>query len=285
MPRKTREDQARTVGHPTRRVRYAVAVSLDGFIAGPRGECDWIISDPEIDFKAIYSQFDTVVMGRRTFDVVKGAGGDGSMPGMQVIVVSRTLRQEDHPGVRVVDDPVPLMAELRSGSGGVTRPMIAADVFRHGGGLHDGLIGRVVAEQGRVVIDPSDEGYGRERNRHYLDELLDSMGRGRRSAETFVRQLPNRLNNQSLSASLVRVPKDVWLFGGGSLFRSLAELGLVDTVEVAVIPVLLGEGVPLLPPPAKQVALKLTGHKLYAKTGIVSLEYAVQHGRESKRRQ
>ena len=38
----------------------------------------------------------------------------------------------------------------------------------------------------------------------------------------------------------------------------------------------------MLPPPAKRVALKLTGHKLYAQTGIMSLEYAVQHGRESK---
>ncbi len=38
--------------------------------------------------------------------------------------------------------------------------------------------------------------------------------------------------------------KDVWLFGGGSLFRSLAESHLVDTVEVAVIPVLLSRRMP-----------------------------------------
>ena len=76
MPRKTREGQTRNAGHPTRRVRYAVAMSLDGFIAGPSGEADWIIMDPEIDFQAIFwSQFDTIVMGRRTFEVVKGAGG------------------------------------------------------------------------------------------------------------------------------------------------------------------------------------------------------------------
>jgi hypothetical protein len=58
---------------------------------------------------------------------------------------------------------------------------------------------------------------------------------------------------------------------------------LVDTVEVAVIPVLLGEGVPLMTPPAKRVALKLTGHKLYARTGTMALEYAVQYGRGPKR--
>ena len=32
-----------------RRVRYSVAMSLDGYIAGPKGEADWIIMDPDID--------------------------------------------------------------------------------------------------------------------------------------------------------------------------------------------------------------------------------------------
>jgi dihydrofolate reductase len=187
--------QDKDSGHPIRRVRYAVAMSLDGFIAGPNGEADWILMDPEIDWKAIYSQFDTILMGRRTFDAMKGAGGGGSMRGIQVFVCSRTLRQEDYPGVTIADNLEELMAELRSKPG-----------------------------------------------------------------------------------------KDVWLFGGGSLFRSLAELGAVDTVEVAVVPVLLGEGVPLLPAPTKRVTLKLTGHKLYAKTGTMLLEYAVQYGRGSKRR-
>jgi dihydrofolate reductase len=170
-------------------------MSLDGFIAGPSGEFDWIIMDPEIDFRAIYSQYDTMVMGRRTFEVVKEAGGRGLTPDIQVFVFSRTLRQEDHPGVRIVDDPEGLMAELRSKPG-----------------------------------------------------------------------------------------KDIWLFGGGSLFRSFAELGLVDAIEVAVIPVLLGDGVPLLPPPARRVTLKLTSHRLYSKTGIMSLEYAAVYGRKPKRR-
>ena len=33
--------------------------------------------------------------------------------------------------------------------------------------------------------------------------------------------------------------KDIWLFGGGSMFRTLVDAGLVDTVEVAIMPVLL----------------------------------------------
>ena len=70
--------------------------------------------------------------------------------------------------------------------------------------------------------------------------------------------------------------KDIWLFGGGMLFRSLLALGLVDTVEVAIIPVLLGEGIPLRPIPSSKFELQLTGHRLYEKTGTMSIEYAIK---------
>ena len=79
----------------------------------------------------------------------------------------------------------------------------------------------------------------------------------------------------TLTALRKQPGKDIWLFGGGELFRSLAEAKLVDTVEVTVVPVLLGGGIPLLPSSAKRIKLTQTGHKIY-KTGIVSLEYSVQ---------
>ena len=55
---------------------------------------------------------------------------------------------------------------------------------------------------------------------------------------------------ETLATLCAEPGKDIWLFGGGSLFRSLLEAELVDAVEVAVIPVLLGAGIPLLPSPA-----------------------------------
>jgi dihydrofolate reductase len=168
-----------------RRVRYSVAMSLDGYIAGPKGEADWIIMDPEIDFAAIFEQFDTFLMGRRTFEPM--ARVNKKTKGVKTFVFSRTLKQEDYPAVTIVAEGVEeTVAALRAQDG-----------------------------------------------------------------------------------------KDIWLFGGGSLFRSLLDAGLVDSVEVAIIPVLLGEGIPLLATPAGQKKLKLTKHKVYS-TGIVSLEYAVQ---------
>ena len=59
-------------------LRYQVAVSLDGFIAGPNGEYDWIVMDPSIDFAALYKEFDTAVMGRKTYELLTAQGGHGA---------------------------------------------------------------------------------------------------------------------------------------------------------------------------------------------------------------
>ncbi len=69
--------------------------------------------------------------------------------------------------------------------------------------------------------------------------------------------------------------KDVWLFGGGELFRTLLDLGCVDTVEPALLPVLLGRGRPFLPSPAIHQRLMLTGHRIFRGSGIVLLTYDV----------
>lgn len=52
-----------------RRVRYIVAMSLNGYTAGKSEEYAWIIMDPAIDFAAFFKKIDTVVMERRTFEV------------------------------------------------------------------------------------------------------------------------------------------------------------------------------------------------------------------------
>jgi dihydrofolate reductase len=67
---------------------------------------------------------------------------------------------------------------------------------------------------------------------------------------------------------------DIWLFGGGQLFATLLAGGQVDSVEVTVVPVLLGQGVPLAGPGADRAKLELTDTKVYP-SGMVALHYAV----------
>ena len=87
-----------------RPIRYVVATSLDGYIAGPKGEADWIVMDPDIDFGALFNQFDTVLLGRRTYEITQSPGAPPWPPGIRVYVFSRTLRQRDHPSVTIVGD-------------------------------------------------------------------------------------------------------------------------------------------------------------------------------------
>ena len=59
-----------SLGGPDAADSLSVAMSLDAFIAGPNGEYDWIIKDPDIDFREIFSRFDTLLIGRHTFELM-----------------------------------------------------------------------------------------------------------------------------------------------------------------------------------------------------------------------
>jgi dihydrofolate reductase len=78
---------------------------------------------------------------------------------------------------------------------------------------------------------------------------------------------------RTLKANKEEAP--IWLWGGGELFGVMVAAGLVDGVDVAVVPILLGGGIPLFPAPAGQLPLHLVRHRVYEKSGIVTLDYDV----------
>jgi dihydrofolate reductase len=72
-----------------RHLRYRVAASLDGYIAGPNGELDWIVPDPSIDWAALYEGFDTVLLGRHTYELTRQPGAPRLPEGWRILSVRR----------------------------------------------------------------------------------------------------------------------------------------------------------------------------------------------------
>lgn len=64
------------------RIRVYIATSLDGFIAGPDDELDWlphpspdaVLPDDVLGFEAFMKDIGAMLMGRRTYDVVRRLG-------------------------------------------------------------------------------------------------------------------------------------------------------------------------------------------------------------------
>lgn len=75
-----------------------------------------------------------------------------------------------------------------------------------------------------------------------------------------------------LAGLAARGQRRAWLVGGGELAGVLRERGLISEYIVSVLPVLLGEGVPLFAPGGRQEQLRLTDSKVYD-NGIVQLRY------------
>lgn len=69
--------------------------------------------------------------------------------------------------------------------------------------------------------------------------------------------------------------KEIWLFGGGELAGSLLAAGLIDVVEIAQIPILLGAGVPCVARSRRRVPLTLVDSRVYRQTGTVLATYRV----------
>ena len=68
--------------------------------------------------------------------------------------------------------------------------------------------------------------------------------------------------------------KHIWMMGGGVLIASFLDAGEIDEFDIHVIPVLIGEGIPLVAPRHRDVPLRLRSSKKYP-DGVVRLRYEV----------
>ena len=167
-----------------RKIVAGFAISLDGYIAGPGNEYDWILIDKEIDFAEQMKRFDAYFLGRKTYELTKSMGGN-SMGKSKVYIFSNTLTEV-----------------------GKKYHLINGNVKE--------TVSQIKKEKG----------------------------------------------------------KDIAVFGGRELLTSLLNLELVDEISLAVIPVLLGKGIPFVRTIDKKISMKLTDTKTYS-NGTVQLTYNI----------
>ena len=170
-----------------RKITLYIAASLDGFIARRDGSIDWLPTEagPEdYGYQEFLAGIDTVVMGRKTYDLARRRDGPEPFAGRRGVVFSRRRAGQRDGRTRFIgDDPADTVRELR-------------------------------------------------------------MKRGR----------------------------GIWLVGGGEIARECLEAGLVNEVVLTLVPVLLGDGLPLFLPRAGTTWLHLRGSRSFP-NGLVQLTY------------
>jgi dihydrofolate reductase len=122
----------------TRRIRYFVASSLDGYIARTDGSIGWLFHDADYGYAAFYSTIDTVVMGRTTYELSLSFG-PYPFSGKKAYVFSKTKAgTRDEHAEFVAGDVGALIAGLRAqpgrdiwlvGGAQLAREFLAADLI------------------------------------------------------------------------------------------------------------------------------------------------------------
>ena len=113
-----------------RKVIFGGAISLDNFIARPDGAVDWLLFSKEVGqiMKDMWATIDTMVMGRKTYEVAQRMGG-GDLGGVKTYVFSRTIKKPNSKKVTfVADDAAAFVRRLKEEEEG-------QDICVMGGGI------------------------------------------------------------------------------------------------------------------------------------------------------
>jgi dihydrofolate reductase len=139
-----------------RTVTYGAACSVDGFIAPLDGSMDWLhfSRDVQASMAAYWGTVDTMLMGRKTWEVANamgGGGGGGGMSGITTYIFSRTLKSVGNGAHLVSEDAGEFVRQLKEqpgkgicvmGGGELAQSLLAAGVIDEVGmNVHPILLG------------------------------------------------------------------------------------------------------------------------------------------------
>lgn len=147
-----------TINEKARRVILDLAVTLDGFIEGPNGEVDWCIMDPDMDFTVFLNQIDTILYGRKSYDIwgqyipkKVDSAADKEMWSLihskEKYVFSRTQKETDNPAILINDNIAEEMNKLKKKPG--------KDIWLYGGSsLITTFINLGLVDEFRLSVHP-----------------------------------------------------------------------------------------------------------------------------------
>jgi dihydrofolate reductase len=102
---------------------------------------------------------------------------------------------------------------------------------------------------------------------YVFSHTLESSASGTELVKEPVKEFAQRLRFQP--------GKDIWMMGGAEITASFLDEGEIDEFIVNVIPVFIGEGIPLIAPRHRMVPLKLLSSQAF-EDGVVGLHYSVR---------
>ena len=154
-----------TINERARRVILDLAVTLDGFIEGPNGEVDWCIMDPDMDFNKFLNQIDTILYGRKSYDIwgqyiPKNEDSDTDKEMWRLVhskekyVFSRTQKETDNRAILINDNIVEEVNKLKKKPG--------RDIWLYGGSsLITTFISLGLVDEFRLSVHPIILGEGK----------------------------------------------------------------------------------------------------------------------------
>ncbi|HSB47387.1 MAG TPA: dihydrofolate reductase family protein [Candidatus Bilamarchaeum sp.] len=131
-----------------RKVILFIASSLDMFIARKDGSVDWLFTDGDYGYRKFYESVDTVLMGRKTYELALKLGD--SFGGKNCVVFSRSAGRKAKGNVKFASDPASFTEKLRAAPG--------KDIYLVGGGqivsalLNAGLVDEIVLSIHPIIL-------------------------------------------------------------------------------------------------------------------------------------